>query len=308
MPKDTAILFSSSNAYAFALFTSIKTFLANSPQLAARSDLYVYTYRWDVKTKDLFRQEFGVTLVDFDLPSSIPHSKSIEYFTPALFARFEGFALLQKYKHVVCMDSDILVQKELVNVLEQATQPIGMTLDGLPSVQQNFWGDIPGYNLSVPCFNAGFIVLHHRPDAARIHQWLYDMLQKYAPICYLGDQGLINLALQAFNITPTVLPALYNLPASRPTRLLKQAYIIHATGPRKFWQYYYFDEWYKSYARWAQLSHQPITIRTNTPAWDKLLRTTGWGRHVFFQLAPDAVRYPGKFLLFCFKRLLRIRY
>ena len=205
------------------------------------------------------------------------------------------------------MDSDILVQKELEDALTQ-TRQIGMTPDGLPSLASNFWGPVEGYDLSGPCLNAGFIVLKNPLPAAQIHTWLYQMLTRYAPICYLGDQGLINLVFQHFKLTPTILSVLYNKPASCPRRVLKQAYIIHATGPRKFWQYYYFDEWYTCYTRWYQLTHQPITIRKNTALWDKLLHATGWKNRVFFQLAPDGFKYPGKFIIFTLKRWLRIRY
>ncbi|MBO5911298.1 MAG: hypothetical protein J6Q05_03800 [Elusimicrobiaceae bacterium] len=307
MKKDTAVLFASSDVYAFALFVSIKTFLAHSPALAARADIYIYAYRWPQAIKDVFKREFPITLIDFDLPASVPYSKSIEYFTPALFARFEGFALAQKYDNVVCMDSDILVQKEIEGALA-TTHQIGMTPDRLPSLANNFWGPIDGYDLSGPCLNAGFIVIKRPLPAAQIHTWLYQMLHRYAPICYLGDQGLINLVFQHFKLTPTVLPVLYNKPASCPRRVLKKAYIIHATGPRKFWQYYYFDEWYEGYKRWYQLTQQPIRIRKNTAGWDKLLAKTGWNKYVFFQLAPDGFKHPDKFLIFTFKRWLRIQY
>ncbi len=310
MQKNTAILCTASNLYTFALFTTLKTFLVHSPTLAAQADIYVYTYKWPEKIKTIFKTQFPVTLLDFELPSFVPPSKMIDKFTPALFARFEAFSLLQKYQNVICLDSDILVQKELAGVLTEVQTSIGLSPDSCPTVGHNFWGDIPGYNLSAPCLNAGFMVLKNPLPAAKIKEWLYQMLAKYADSCYLGDQGLINLLLQEFNLKPTVLAALYNQPASSPTAILKKAYIIHSTGHRKFWYYYYFDEWYQSYAQWVALSGQAVTVRTppNRKIWTWLLQKTGWDKKVFFQLAPDATRYPGKFVLFAIKRTLRIRY
>ena len=310
MKKNTALLFTASNMYTFALFTSIKTLLAHSSQLVSQSNIYVYGYNWPQKVKNIFTTHFPITLIDFSLPAFVPHSPMIDKFTPALFARFEAFSLLQQYQNVICLDSDILVQKELVNVLNEVTQPIGLTPDGCPCVKNCFAGDIPGYDLSVPCMNAGFIVLKNPLPATQIHTWLYQMLAKYADLCYLGDQGLINLMLQEFKLTPTVLPKLYNLPASRPTKQLKEAYIIHSTGHRKFWCYYYYDEWYKNYAQWYELSGQAVGVRTpsNCKIWNWILQKTGWNKYVFFQLAPDVLRYPDKFLIFTLKRVLRIRY
>ncbi len=308
--KHTALFFTASNMYTFALFTSIKTLLAHSPQLVSQADIYVYNYRWPQAIKDIFTSHFPVTLVDFELPDFVPPSPMINKFTPALFARFEAFSLLQKYQNVICLDSDILVQKELAGVLDEVKTQIGLTPDSCPTVGHNFWGIIPGYNLLAPCLNAGFIVLKNPLPAAKMREWLYQMLAKYANICYLGDQGLMNLLLQEFNLTPTLLPALYNLPASSSTSMLKKAYIIHSTGHRKFWYYYYFDEWYQSYAQWYALSGQAVTVRTpaNRKIWTWLLQKTGWNKYVFFQLAPDATRYPGKFLIFTLKRWLHIKY
>jgi len=308
--KSTAILCTASNMYTFALFTSLKTFLAHSPKLAEQADIYVYNYKWPEHIKKIFTTHFPITLIDFDLPDFVSPSKMIDKFTPALFARFEAFSLLEKYQNVICLDSDILVQKELIGVLDEVKTNIGLTPDSCPNVGYNFWGTIPGYDLSAPCLNAGFIVLKNPLPAAQIRNWLYQMLAKYADICYLGDQGLINLILQEFKLTPTVLSPRYNQPASSPTRELKQAYIIHSTGHRKFWYYYYFDEWYKSYAQWYALSGQAVTVRTppNRKPWTWLLAKTGWNKHVFFQLAPDATRYPVKFLLFAIKHLFHVQY
>ncbi len=309
-PKQTAILFQSSNLYTFALFTSIKTFLLHSPQLASQSDIYVYTYNWPAHIKKVFTDSFRVTLMDYQLPDFVPTSPWIDIYTPAVFARFEAFTLLKKYKQVLCIDSDVLIQKELAPVFEEVKEQLGFVLDGLPSLRNNFSATIPGYDFSRPCVNSGFIALKNPLPADTLRNWLYEMLAKHADICYLPDQALFNLMLQKFKLTPTILPKLYNLAASRPTKLLKQAYIIHSTGHRKFWAYYYYDEWYNSYAQWYKLSGQSVAIRRppNCKAWNWLLQKTGWNKYVFFQLAPDGFRRPTKFIIFTLKRWLRIRY
>lgn len=306
--KETAVLFSSSSTYTFALFISIKSFLTHSPELANNSDIFIYAYRWPEDIKKLFTSHFPVQIKDYELPSFVPDVENIRRFTPALFARFEAFERLQHYKNVVCLDSDILVQKELVHVLNASDGSISLTHDNLPSVQSNFFAPIPGYDMSVQNQNAGFIVLKNPLPAAKIHDWCYQMLAKYADVCYLGDQGIINLLFQEFQISPIDLPQLYNLKASAPRYQLNKAYIIHSTGPRKFWQYYYFDEWYKDYAHYRQIGGAPLTVRKNTPAYDKFLAKTGLKNRVFFELAPDFFRYPGKFLRFWIKYIFKIKY
>ena len=132
----------------------------------------------------------------------------------------------------------------------------------------------------------------------------------------MKNQGLINLMLQEFHLTPTELPLTYNQPASSPNRILCRAFIIHAQGHRKPWSYYYFDEWYNYYTRWLSLGGDTTLVRLTTPLWDKWLAKVVPNplpvppppSAVFFLLAPNATKYPGKFLLFAIKRFLRRRY
>ena len=304
--KSTAILMASSSVFSFALFVSLKSFLRNSPKLATSSDIFIYAYRWSPEVKNLFTDHFPVQIRDYDLPGL--DAPCIRRFTPALFARFEAFELLTHYDSVVCLDSDILVQKELIHVLQANPGTVTLTHDNLPNVGSNFFQPIPGYDMSAKSYNAGFIVLRNPLPAQEIRSWLYQMLNKHASKLELGDQGLINLALQEFHLSLNPLPQLYNLAASAKRSQLDKAYIIHSTGPRKFWQYYYFDEWYHDYAFYRQKGGSHLTIRKNTKAWDKFLAVTGLKDKIFFELAPDFFRRPTKFLRFWFKYITRQKY
>ena len=273
-PKKTAVLFACSNSFAFALYVTLRSFFAHSPELAKISDIYVFNYNWSPTTKKIISSCGPMTLIDYDLPPDIKRTPQIMHFTPALYARFEAFHLLEKYDQVVCLDSDILVQKELKSCLEQMDQNIGLTYDPLPSLQNNFLQSIDGYDMSVKCFNAGFIVLKKSQlpyPPSQLAHWLYCSLNKYSEVVALGDQGVINLLFQAFKLTPYVFSDLWNLPASNPKRRLKEAFIIHSTGHRKFWCYYYFDEFYRYFSDWLAQGGELISIRKNSKCWNKIL-------------------------------------
>ena len=310
--KSTAVMFSSSPTYAFALYVSLQTFFKNSPILAQSADVYVYGWNWDDALKRLISSCGPVHIVDYDLPPTIERSSFIMKFSPALFARFEGFNLLERYENVVCLDSDILVQRELYGVLEEMQGNIGLTQDTCPTVGHNFVGTPPGGDdLKKRCYNAGFLVLKRAflpVPGNQVARWLYDMLGRCANIAYLGDQGIINLALQEFHLTPYVFSDLYNLPASSAHRKLKKAYFIHSTGHRKFWCYYYFHEWYAYYSRWYKSGGSAVSVRKNTVLWNKLIHFFKLNKIVFFQLAPDVVKYPIKFIVFYVKFLFHIKY
>lgn len=305
--KETAVICASSPTYAFALYVSLSTFFKNSPRLAQAADVYVYAWNWGEDLKRLITSCGPVTVVDYDLPSDVERTPLVMKFTPALFARFEGFNLLEKYQNVVCLDSDILVRKELFGVLKEMTGNIGLTRDDCPAVGHNFISAPKGgYDLSQPCYNAGFIVLKQKQlpvPGSQVAKWCYDMLKRCVHIIYLGDQGIINLALQKFKLTSYVFSDLYNLPASSAGGRLKKAYAVHSTGHRKFWCYYFFKDWYAAYARWRVMGGTPA-LRKNTKLWDKLLRRLGVQNRVFFELAPDGFKYPGKFILFAVRYYL----
>lgn len=304
--KKTAVCCASSPAYVFALYVSLCTFFKKSPRLANEADVYVYAWNWDANLKRLISSCGPVQIVDYDIPLDIERTPQVMKFSPALFARFEGFNLLDKYERVVCLDSDILVQKELVGVREESPRNIGMTRDSCPTVAFNFLKPPEGYDFNRPCYNAGFLVLKRTVDkvisGGEIAAWLYKMLKNCADKIYLGDQGLINLALQEFNLTPYVFSPLYNLPASRSRKLLKQAYNVHSTGHRKFWCYYYFHEWYETYVRW-RAAGGPNALRSDSAAWKRMIGKLD-GKSVFFELAPDGFRYPDKFIIFAVKHFL----
>lgn len=300
--KHVAVMCASSRFYAFALYVSLWSFLKNSPRLASAADIYIYAFDWDEPLKQIFRSLGDFTIIDYDLPADIERTPFIQRFTPALYARFEAFSLLERYERVICLDSDILVQKELFPVLEEYRGPLVLTLDDCPTVQNNFLHPIPGYDMSAPCYNAGFLVFNRSAftvPVKQIRQWLYEMLKKYAAWVYLGDQGLINLMLQEFSLPVEVCSPLYNLPASSGRKELSQAFIVHSTGHRKFWCYYFFKQWVDGYIQWRKAGGGAVPVRKDSRRWVKWVnKKISPQNHIFWELAPDGCKYPAKFFLF----------
>ena len=309
--KNTLCLFACSKDFAFALCVTLQTFFKNSPRLAAMSDVRVYAYNWPEQIKKLISSCAPLEIIDYDLPSFVPRTPEIMHFSPALYARFESFDLLEKYERVVCLDSDILVEKELLPIFDFMQDHIGLVLDTLPHIGRNFRHPFGNYDFTRPCYNTGIIVLKksHLPlSGGEIKTWAYKQLAQQATNCLLGEQGIINLALQHFNLQVTTLSKLWNLPASSPHCQLKKAYIIHSTGHRKFWAYYYFHDFYTYYARWRAQGGPACAIRTYTKIWKNRWDKKPLPGRVFFELAPDPLTYPLKFIVFTIKRLLRVRF
>ena len=310
-PRKTAVVLTCSRAFTFCTYVSVDSFLRYSPQLAEQSDIFVFIWQADDKLRQIFTSlSDRVQVVDFDMPYPVPARKSITLFTPASYARFECFRLLDRYERVLFLDSDVLVRKELAGVFDQISNGIGITLDPvMTTVTRNFFSVPEGVNPSSPGYNAGVFALTRKLPCpgryAEITDWLYAQMARWADYLFLPDQAVINVAVDHFGWQATVLPRDYNRPASSSHADLKRAYIVHSTGPRKFWCYYYFREWYRGYAEWIKKGGAPVSVRKDSRAYVAFCRKFGLQNRVFFQLMPDCFARPVKALRFALKAWLK---
>ena len=142
-----------------------------------------------------------------------------------------------------------------------------------------------------------------------ITNYCYIKTTEHAKELYLPDQAIINLAIKHFNIAPKELSMIFNTPASLSTKILKKATIIHSTGHRKFWNYYYFDEFYKYYKQWILNGGTPIDlVRKDSKIHKFILNKFLLNKFIFFQLCPDFIKKPIKAIRFFIKFIFKIKY
>lgn len=308
--KKTAIVFATNDVYAFCLYVSICSLIKNSPELVKQSDIILYLYDVaDANKKAL--STLNVKIIDYVFPLQIKQqTKVIKHFSLASFARYECFNLLDNYESVIYLDSDILVQKELLHTFD-LIKDTGIGLIKEKTNVDLFTQEIENYDKTKTMFNSGFFVLSNKFKSNRkeIVDFCYKQTVKYSQFLLLPDQAILNLALQQFNITPTSLEMIYNTPASLSTKILKNAMIIHSTGHRKFWNYYYFDEFYKYYKQWIINGGTPIdSVRKDSKTYKYLLEKLSLKKFVFFHLCPDITKKPVKAIRFFIKFLFKIKY
>ena len=311
--KKNAIFAACDDKYAFCLYVSLKTLCEHSPILAQSADIWVASYGICQKHQEILKTIPNLRVFEYQFPGDLQQTPAIKKFTNVSFSRYELFTLLDLYENVLYLDSDVLVQTELMPVFKQLTNGIGLIIDStFPTAGGNFFKAIDGFDMQATGYNSGFIVLNRNgkwlPQVKEIRQFLYQATLENAESLFLPDQGIINLAVQKFHLQPTDLPESYNCPASHSSAKLKQAYIVHSTGPRKFWCYYYFHDFYKWYKDWIEKGGKPVSIRPkNSKLYQKFLETFNLQTRVFFQLCPDAFAKPTKALRFAIKKWLDFR-
>lgn len=312
--NNSAIFSACDDKYAFCLYVSLSTFIQKSPALASTSDILVAGYHLTKQSKQILETLPHVSVIDYSYPLQLPNTPAIDKFTAASFARYDCFALLVHYEQVLYLDSDVLVQRELLPVFKTLKDGIGLIADPtFTTVRNQFYKPIDGFDMNRKGFNSGFLVLSRHntwsDKYAEITDWCYQKTNELAEALFLPDQGIINLSIEHFNLSVSELSNHYNCPASSPTKKLKSAYIIHSTGPRKFWCYYYFGDFYFYYSRWISLGGSVVGIRfQDSFLYKKLLAKSALGKKVFFQLCPDFFTKPLKFLRFWVKYLLKVSF
>lgn len=312
--RPICVLAACDDKYAFCLFAALQTLLKNSPRLAQQADIWVAGFDLSASSKCILSSLPHTNVIDYVFPGKYPDLSTFAHFTQASFARYECFTLLHLYEKVMYLDSDVLVQKELLPLFDTLQEGLGLVKDpAICEVGRNFFKPVAGFDMQRPNFNSGFLALKRSRSwddrLDDIKQFLYQSTVQYAPDLYYPDQGIINLALEKFALKPTQLSDLYNCPASRNTFTLQKAFIIHATGPRKFWCYYYFRDFYTSYTQWIKLGGPKVTVRGGDSAlYKKFIQATGWDRYIFVQLCPDFIAKPLKALRFGIKKLLHCKF
>ncbi|MBR4632883.1 MAG: hypothetical protein IKO48_06170 [Elusimicrobia bacterium] len=308
--KKTAIVFALNDTYAFCSYASICSLKKHSPKLVQQSDILIYVCDMtDTNKKAL--NTLNVKIINYNFPLSIKQTKEIKAFSLASFARYECFNLLNNYENVIYLDSDILVQKELSDVFDLVKDTGFGLIKEKVKVEVCKKNKIEGFDLSKQMFNSGFFILTRKfkLNFNEITNYCYIKTAELCEKLYLPDQAILNLAIKHFNIIPNEIPMLFNTPASLSTKILKEANIIHFTGHRKPWNYYYFDEFYKYYKQWIINGGTPIDkIRKDSKVYKYLLQMLSLNKFIFFQLCPDFIKKPIKAIRFFIKFIFKIKY
>ena len=221
------------------------------------------------------------------------------------FVRYECFRFLKQYEYVLWLDADILVQGDISGMLAQIPHGIGFRREYYDErVRVNFTQDIPGYKMNAPHYNAGIMAAGNKLPGKmdQLSDWCYQKTEEISPSLYYPDQGILLLMCEYFKLTIDPLDEKYNCEARRCAPALRKAAIVHAVGHRKFWKYYYFDEWYQMYREWVKETGLPC--QNNFPAFKKL----GLLKYPLFQVAPNPTQHPLKFMTYLLRAGLRLRY
>ncbi len=306
LPKNTAIILGATSNLSFALAVALKGLKRHNADLLKRADVIVYYQNMDQTHRQALNRIVPCRFVEYHFPhmeGMRPHI--LRDYGEMTFVRYECFRFLKQYEYVLWLDADILVQGDISGMLAQIPHGIGFRREYYDErVRVNFTQDIPGYKMNAPHYNAGIMAAGNKLPGKmdQLSDWCYQKTEEISPSLYYPDQGILLLMCEHFKLTIDPLDEKYNCEARRCAPALRKAAIVHAVGHRKFWKYYYFDEWYQMYREWVKETGLPC--QNNFPAFKKL----GLLKYPLFQVAPNPTQHPLKFMTYLLRAGLRLRY
>lgn len=196
-----------------------------------------YTYRFDIGWLDKRR------------------NRSIRYFSPMVFCKYECFRLLAEYDRVIWTDYDIVILKDLSELLVsskgmqivEADTPLNqMFLQKYREMQ------IPNYDMNQNGLATPLFVLNKSiGDYTRYYHWCRQATLKYVSYIDLPEQCIISMLVQKFHIEYDKLSG--SKYVASPRERYEGASIIHAAGRPKFWEGLKNDQWDCYYRNWLEL-------------------------------------------------------
>ena len=260
--KPLAFLLAASGNLAFAAGTTI---LSLQKQIATASEYEIILYYRDMSASDLaaLGKIPRVTLIEkvFDEPfvraiidNAPPESRFRTLNHLMAFCHFDVFSLLDHYRTVVWIDVDTFVQSDISDVTSFG--PFGITEDRGWTVQNNFSRPIDGYDMTQPGVCSAVMVVDDTLPYRDLLSFCYEQAIAHSGALINADQGIINIALQQFGITPNLMP-LTEWQCIPWRDEASTARIVHFGAARKVWNdvhtFNAFPEWNRVYRRWLSL-------------------------------------------------------
>lgn len=183
-------------------------------------------------------------------------SDIVKNWSKMAYARYECLSLLDEYKQVIYLDTDILILKDIIYLTTLTQKDIyayiydnETILDVIKTNRfiKNF--NETKYDLNRHNCASGELIFNDKiQNRDKIKEWMYNKTLELQS----SDQMIINLMLQEFNIDyggfEKEYSKLYTGVEETPDDC-----ILHSAGGRKFWNCCFHDEWNKNNKVWAEL-------------------------------------------------------
>ncbi|MEI0604579.1 glycosyltransferase [Brachyspira alvinipulli] len=201
-------------------------------------------------------------------------SNAIKYFTSMAHVRYECFDLLNIYDKILYLDTDVLIQKDIIEILSMNEHDMYAAFEKT-SIKGNLEIENfnEGYNYQLKydierkVFNSGVLLFNNKmiKNRSGIKKWCYSKAEEWKA----ADQVILNLMVQEFNIDIADFTNKYNRYVFDN---LDDAFIVHSCAWNlKFWDGIDNKDWKENNMVWISyggLKYKNLKKQLiNTIAW-----------------------------------------
>ncbi|ASJ22299.1 glycosyl transferase family 8 [Brachyspira hampsonii] len=256
MKKKIALLLCSTGNEAFAagnVIIGAKKYLFQNLK-DEEYDIIFYTDKLEPNDENALKKIFrGIIIKIYQSPFSkkMMDLKELNNFSVFAYARFEAFNLLDNYQKVFYTDTDIVIQKDISEIININKNISTIYFPNKMPISGNFTDDniklVKKYDLNkISIIDAVLLINDNLERHEIMTEWCYKKAEEYKT----NDQSIINLLIQEFNIEVYDLTESYG--AYPTSKIANEAHIIHAIGPQKFWRGTYNKYWEENNKIWIE--------------------------------------------------------
>lgn len=218
------------------------------------ADFIVFTNRISQKDRQVLTEKLGLEVRIYCSP--IPDRElwrmpSIRYFSPLVLSKFESLALLEEYREVIWMDTDVTVLAPLVDQLTKAKFDLAFVPakhSPAKSLRRDD-GTLPNTGAGL---SAGFLVLRDSLlGPAPYADFLVKFVREHGDNLYLPEQAAFESMLLRWKVKILFLDE--NVYCAAPADVSRVTRILHSWGSEKFWKTEASASWNKFYQDWRDL-------------------------------------------------------
>lgn len=195
-----------------------------------------------------------------ELINSLPPTDNISKYSIMSFAIYEIFKLTEEYENVIYLDADLLIQKDISDILLHGPVSMGA---GRLTINEACGQEVIDKSIEIYAKSSGVVIINDQiRNGAKLTKECYQKTHELWNTLVFPDQAIINLIMHENNIPIGNLPLTYN--TGKASKNLHNACVVHTQGGKsKFWNNgisnIMFPEWNRNNDIWLSLGGTPFT-------------------------------------------------
>ncbi len=170
------------------------------------------------------------------------------------FTHYEIFKLLEEYKCVVWIDSDVLIQDDITNI--RFFENMSFASDDDYCVRDQFT-TLPNkkYDYDKKAIRISMMCMRDNIPFRDMYKWCYSKTVELVDYLFNPEQAIFNLLLQEWSIIPDIIPLEWHADCDKKEAVITK--VVHFGTENKVWNnksiFDAYPEWYRNIKKWIEL-------------------------------------------------------